>query len=286
MESPRSDTGWGFFVWPNNVSLDLFYSFRDQNQVMKQIFTLLLLLAGGILLAQSDNPAADGFNTKASDAKAIEIADQVMESMGGRAAWDNTRYLRWTFFGRRTLLWDKWTGSVRIDFVEDGKVQLVNIHTGEGKAWKNGEYVSEPDSLAKELALAKSIWINDSYWLCMPFKLKDSGVTLKYLGDEGAADSLAHKLQLTFEEVGDTPENKYWVYVDVDTKLVNAWSFFTQYGDESPRFTTPWIDYERKGQVLLSGNRGRGKLTDIAVFTEIPEEVFEMADPIDMSSWK
>lgn len=253
---------------------------------MKQILTFVFLAFAGLVVAQSDNPAAAGFNAEASDAKAIEIADEVMESMGGRTAWDNTRFVRWTFFGRRTLLWDKWTGQVRIDFNDSDAVHLVNINTGEGKVWKEGQYVSHPDSLKQELALAKSIWINDSYWLCMPFKLKDSGVTLKYLGDEGAADSLSHKLQLTFEGVGDTPENKYWVYVDVDTKLVNAWSFFTQFSDESPRFTTPWVDYERKGEVLLSGNRGRGKLTDIAVFTMIPDAAFEDAGPVDMATWK
>lgn len=253
---------------------------------MKQILTFVFLSIGILLHAQSDNPAAEGFNASASDAKAIEIADEVMESMGGRAAWDNTRFVRWTFFGRRTLLWDKWTGRVRIDFVEEGHVHLVNIHTGDGKVWKNGEYISQADTLQQELALAKSIWINDSYWLCMPFKLKDSGVTLKYMGDEGAADSLQHILQLTFEEVGDTPENKYWVYVDANNKLVSSWAFFTQYSDESPRFTTPWADYERKGEVLLSGNRGRGQLTDIDVFTAIPDEVFESADAVDMSTWK
>ena len=53
------------------------------------------------------NPPAEGFNAAASDDKAIALADQVMEKMGGRKNWDNTRYLHWNFFGRRTLLWIK-----------------------------------------------------------------------------------------------------------------------------------------------------------------------------------
>ena len=120
----------------------------------------------------------------------------------------------------------------------------------------------------------------------MPYKLKDSGVTLKYLGEVGAEDSLQHKLQLTFEEVGDTPENKYWVMVDDSRKLVSEWLFFTRFDDKEPRFSTPWADYERHGTILLSGNRGRGQLTDINVFEEVPDEVFKDAAAYDMDSWK
>ena len=61
------------------------------------------------------NPPAEGFNLEGSDPEAIEVADQVMEAMGGREAWDNTRHIAWNFFGSRDLVWDKWTGDVRID---------------------------------------------------------------------------------------------------------------------------------------------------------------------------
>ena len=253
---------------------------------MRPLLYFLFCFSPLLLIAQTNNPPADGFNAANSDARAIEIADEVMEQMGGRAAWDNTRFIRWTFFGRRTLLWDKWEGQVRIDFSDSDEVYLVNIHTGGGKVFKDGTYQTQPDTLAKYLSRAKSIWINDSYWLCMPFKLKDSGVTLKYLGEEGPQDSLFHKLQLTFEEVGDTPENKYWVMVEGESKLVKEWQFFTQYSDEEPRFTTPWVDYQPYGQILLSGNRGRGQLTDIGVFEEVPESVFENAAAYTIEGWK
>ena len=84
------------------------------------ILTLATLTLLGCSAPQKDessseaietNPPAPGFNTN-SDAKAIEIADQVMEAMGGRKNWDDTRYLFWNFFGVRTLLWDKQSGDV------------------------------------------------------------------------------------------------------------------------------------------------------------------------------
>lgn len=238
------------------------------------------------LSAQNDNPAALGFNATASDTEAIAIADEVMQAMGGRTAYDNTRYLQWTFFGRRTLLWDKWTGRVRIDFTESDEVYLVDIHTGNGKIYRDGAYLNQPDSLAKYTARAKSIWINDAYWLVMPYKLKDSGVTLKYLGTEGSTDSLQHQLQLTFVAVGDTPDNKYIVLVDDDSKLVSEWRFYEHFDDEKARFSTPWAEYQTYGNILLSGDRGRAKLTNIGVFNTIPDRVFESAEAVNVLEWE
>ena len=54
-----------------------------------------------------DNPPAEGFNAEESSPFAVILADQVMNSMGGRKAWDDTNVLYWNFFGARTLLWDK-----------------------------------------------------------------------------------------------------------------------------------------------------------------------------------
>lgn len=221
------------------------------------------------------NPAAPGFNAAGSDARAVALADSVMLAMGGRPAWDKTRYLHWNFFGRRKLLWDKWTGDVRIDFVDSGNTYLVNVNSGKGKIRRDGQEVTHPDSLSKYLGQAKSIWINDSYWLVMPYKLKDSGVTLRYLGEENTTDGRpAHKLQLTFEAVGDTPRNKYHVYVDRENHLVTQWSYFADAADAEPRFTNGWTDYQRHGDILLSGARGQRGITEIAVYEEVPAAAF------------
>ena len=61
---------------------------------MNRLLTFILVLAFSVpAMAQSANPHAEGFDLEGSDAKAIEIADAVMEKMGGRENWDNTRYL-------------------------------------------------------------------------------------------------------------------------------------------------------------------------------------------------
>ncbi|MEZ4988583.1 MAG: hypothetical protein R2795_26775 [Saprospiraceae bacterium] len=192
---------------------------------LRLVFFALWCLSG-LLRAQESNPAAAGFNKSASDPEAIAIADQVMQAMGGRTAWNNTRYIYWNFFGSRQLLWDKFTGNVRIDIPKENTVLQIHLHSNTGKAMVRGQVMTEPDSIAYYLDRAKSIWINDSYWLVMPFKMKDSGVTLKYLGkgntEEGAKADI---VQLTFEEVGRTPDNKYHVYVEETSRLVTQWKF-------------------------------------------------------------
>ena len=227
-------------------------------------------------IEENANPAAPGFNEANSDAKAIAIADEVMTAMGGRKYWDETQCLVWNFFGRRKLFWDKQSGNVRIESYPDSTTYLINVFTDKGKVKKGDEELSHPDSLALYTKRGKSIWINDSYWLVMPFKLKDSGVTLKYVEEDTTlTGAKADILQLTFEEVGDTPNNKYLVYVDKTSKLVTQWDFFTNYEDEEPRFSTPWADYKPYGTILLSGNRGRSKLSEIGCFTNLPESVFQ-----------
>jgi len=221
-------------------------------------------------------PAAEGFNAKASDSLAITIADSVMVAMGGKEAYDKLHYLKWNFFGARDLIWDKYTGNVRIDYPRDSSIYLINVLQNNGKVWRKGAEITHPDSLAKYVAQGKSIWINDSYWLVMPFKLKDSGVTLKYArADTTLKGTEAHILALTFNEVGDTPDNKYEVFVDKNDYLIKQWSYFRTYNQDSASAIWPWDNYEAYQGVLLSADRSdnRGP-RDLVVYDSLPGEVF------------
>ncbi|MEP0985982.1 hypothetical protein [Ekhidna sp.] len=220
-----------------------------------------------------NNPPAEGFNQEGSDLLATLLADKSMLAMGGREAWDKTRYIKWTFFGRRDHTWDKWTGDVRIESPGNDLTIIMNINTKEGKAMKGGEEVT--DSLSYYLQAGYEMWVNDSYWLVMPFKLKDSGVTLKYLREDTTqTGQRADVVSLSFEDVGVTPQNVYEVWIDTDSKLVTQWAFFPDSTTLEPRFITPWADYNKYGEILLSGNRGRNSLSNIEVLSEVPKETF------------
>jgi hypothetical protein len=221
------------------------------------------------------NPAAQGFNITESDAQAIAIADEVMEAMGGRSAWDETTFFTWNFFGVRKHWWNKSTGDIRIEVPNANLTILMNLDTEEGKAKKGETIYTKEDSLDFYLSRAKQWWVNDGYWLFMPFKLKDSGVTLKYLREDTLQNGAsADVLQLTFQEVGFTPNNKYWVYVDKETKLVSQWAFFANYDQEEPNFNIPWQDYKDYGKLLLAGNRGEREVSEINVLNDVSSSLF------------
>ena len=84
------------------------------------------------------NAPAEGFDLESSDPLAIVIADRVMHAMGGRRAWDQTRYLSWNFFGSRKLLWDKTAGRVRIENSRDDQVVLLDLKEMTGRVFRSG----------------------------------------------------------------------------------------------------------------------------------------------------
>jgi hypothetical protein len=211
-----------------------------------------------------------------SDPAAVELADSIMEAMGGWENWNNTRFISWNFFGRRDLIWDKKQERVRIESPDDSITYLVNLSPLTGKVWVKGQELPPGDSLNNMLKRGKSIWINDSYWLVMPFKLKDSGVTLKYLGEDTLQTGLpCNVLQLTFENVGDTPQNKYQIYVDLADNLVKQWAYYSDANQDSANFVRPWDNYKKYGNILLSADRSDdGGPKNVKVQDTINEKIF------------
>jgi hypothetical protein len=263
---------------------------------MKKLLLALTLLCGLIACQTSQkfvnkdipNTPMPGFDLQGSDQQAISIADSVMKACGGRYAWDMTRYIRWTFFDSRSLVWDKWNERVRIDYLKQALKIRLNMKDMTGRVWKDGVEMTQPDSVKKYLERGKSAWINDSYWLVMPFKLKDSGVTLKYTGKKNnALGAESDVLELTFKGVGVTPENKYNVYVNPSSHLVTQWDFYGKSSNEKPNFTSAWSDYRGLGNIMLSISRGEGRsLTPLGVYKSIPDSVFTSLNDIDWTKIK
>ncbi len=221
-----------------------------------------------------NNPPAEGFNQEDSDMLAMLLADKTMQAMGGRAAWDKVEYLSWNFLGRRDHLWNKTTGNIRIEVPSESLTILMNINSKEGIAFKAG--IALNDSLGYFLQKGYEWWVNDSYWLIMPYKLKDTGVTLKYLREDTSYNgAIADVIRLSFRDVGVTPKNIYDVWIDAESKLVTQWAYYKDSTIDKPNFITPWEEYTKFGEILLSGSRGDYKLTNIKVLTEVPDNIFE-----------
>ena len=246
------------------------------------IAVVLVFLAAASGLAANNSKFPSAFPGQ-SDQQSVNIANASLVAMGGEEAWNTTRYISWKFFGGRLHVWDKWTGNHRMES-ENGEgdqiVSLININRWDGRIFKNGVEVSNPEELATLLNSAFRSWNNDTYWMFMPYKLLDPGVTLKYLGEGPMEDGrIADILQLTFEDVGDTPDNRYEVFVAKDTGLIEQWTHWTRFDDPEPRFTNAWASWQQFGNIMLATNKGRDRDWSIHVYDTLPETVFTNPAP-------
>ena len=109
----------------------------------------------------------------------------------------------------------------------------------------------------------------------MPFKLKDDGVTLKYMGEDTLKGGRFNLLILTFKEVGATPQNKYKLYVDINDKLVRHWAYYSNASQDTANFLRPWDNYQKFGNILISADRSdKGGPSNVRVEEKLPETLF------------
>lgn len=172
----------------------------------------------------------------AQDAKAVELAKSMMAAMGGQDAWNKAHFVRYDFKviagGKKVVdrshLWDKQTGRYRLEETNKaGQAQVVLFSTADkqGTAYVNGKRIDGPEA-ATAVKEAYATYINDMYWLSMPWKWMDMGVNLKYLGKKGNSDVV----QLTFGKVGLTPGDRYEAYLSPTSHLMEHWEYTLQGG--------------------------------------------------------
>lgn len=244
----------------------------------------------GLLLATLALTAGSAFaHPREAPPTPEQLAQEVMQALGGKEAWDNTRFLRFTFAGRRTHWWDKHTGRHRIEGqTQDGKKFLVleNVNTKEGTVWIDGQK-AEGDQAKEFLDRAYGAWINDTYWLIMPYKLQDPGVNLSYVGEETIDGKKYDKLLLSFQNVGLTPGDRYWAYINHDTHLMDRWAYVLESMDKGAEPTAwRWEGWQKYGNIMLAPKRVQVggdrtlELGDIAVLDTLPDSVFTSPDPV------
>jgi hypothetical protein len=102
-------------------------------------------------------------------------------------------------------------------------------------------------------------FINDSYWLLMPWKLEDPGVKVESQGTT-TIDGLDYDiLHVSFENVGLTPGDQYWAFVNRKTHRMDRWAYFLQ-GDEGTASMDKatawtWSDWRPSGGLMLASDR-------------------------------
>ena len=213
-----------------------------------------------------------------SDPQALAVADRLLEAVGGRENWDNTRYITWVNHGKRLQVWDKQTGDLRVE--NRLTVVLMNMNTMEGRAWKWGEEITDPEALENVLEFGLEAFQLDSHEILLPFLLHDEGVHLEYLGEGTVEDRPVDILRVTFDEGAAYSRAEYRLHIDKESDLLIRWDYYMDAGDAKPRLWLPWSNYEKYGTILLSSSRGTKQHQDLHVFDELPASVFQSPEPV------
>ena len=248
-----------------------------------QILAALLILSAAAL-GQTGDP------------RSVEIAQTMMQAMGGQGNWTKARFLRWDFKvtiggqqrASRSHLWDRHTGRYRLeDKTKDGatRVILMNLANKQGSVYLDGKKQEAPAS-AKALEDAYGAYINDFYWLAMPWKWLDPGVNLKSLGSKTKDGETFDVVQLSFDKVGLTPGDRYNGWVSSKSHLMTYWEFTLQSGNKG---AWSW-EYGDYGGIKLASNHTSPPnnsihMGDVAVLSTVDDAYF--ADPArNLSSLK
>jgi hypothetical protein len=224
-----------------------------------------------------------------TDARADAVAQRAVDMMAG-PAWNDARYIAFTFNVERegknvasyAQRWDRFNGDYRVSGKNrEGEDVLVvmNVNTRQGKAWKNGQPVADATEL---LTFGYRRFINDTYWLLMGFKAFDPGVHRAFGGEKSDASGRMYDVvRFSFDKVGLTPGDVYWMWVNRDTGLVDQWHMKLEGSkpEEEPSVVL-FHDYRRIGGLLISTRReiqGRGqfiRLDDITIAKDVPVDAF------------
>ena len=216
----------------------------------------------------------------AADDRADQIADALMQALGGRENWEHARFIRFVNVRhnrRTTFTWDRFEGRLRIDARNASGVPyvvLMNLHARQGRVFVEGRPLRGTE-LSEYLKRAERMWTGATYWFLMPFKWKDPGVRLSYQGEETVDGVLYDVVHLSFEGVGLTPGDQYWAYVNRETHLMDRFRFELESGAKGDYRWGRW--HRHKGLLFATERRSDDEVIrfeDIAVAESMPHALF------------
>ncbi len=156
-----------------------------------------------------NKPVPEGKPGADADAFATAMLEAVHHD-----AWQKTGAIRWTFAGRRSLLWDKERHFTRVRWNENEV--FLDIDERVGTAYAEGAEMT--GEKAKELLdEAWKIWVNDAFWLNPVSKVFDSGTSRELVDLENGNQGL----KITYDSGGDTPGDSYLWEVGPDYVPLN-----------------------------------------------------------------
>jgi plastocyanin len=204
--------------------------------------------------ARAADPSAD---------KGEQMANDLWKASGGEN-WAKVKELNFTFVVEqegKTLFsaqhaWNVSAGTDEVKWKDkQGKEHQVTANLT----------APAPDDESKT---AYARWVNDSYWLMAPLKIRDHGVKVEAGGTKDIKGVACETVRLKFDSVGLTPTDQYVFYIDPKTKLPVAWDYIPASGDG---MQATWEKFQSFGGLTLATEHnftGKTiKLADIKVVT-------------------
>ena len=265
-------------------------------------FPLIPLLLTAALLVGCGAESRSDSALPTLETRADSIAMRLYEAHGGPEAWASVPFLRFDFGVEREgetqvvakHLWNRQTGEYRVEWQASPDSQYVALFDvdafgehasqtapGAGQVYLNGTAVDSAAN-ASLMQRAHQRFVNDSYWLLAPVKVFDPGVNRSYIAD--SSDAQHEVIRLSFGEVGLTPGDRYWLYVNSETGRLVRWAFHLQgMQEEASARMSDWTDYRSfdvpAGTVHIAARKESAGGTSAIVFPtlDVPSAVSDDA---------
>ena len=190
-------------------------------------------------------------DVKAYNPKADALAERVLQAVK-HEAYKKTRYIDWSFGGRRNYKWDKQEHIVEVAW-NDAKVLLHPNNMEQSEAFLKGDKIDNKESLVKR---AWDLFNNDSFWLVAPHKLFEPGIRRSIVNINGKE---ALKVQYTIG--GTTPGDSYIWILDENYMPISYQMYVPSMNFEGvPATWEEWTETESgtmlpKSHTFSSGNK-------------------------------
>lgn len=143
---------------------------------------------------------------KASNPKADALANNLLKAINHKA-YKKTRYIEWSFRGKRFFKWDKNAHIITVRWDKNNVILHPN-NLEKSTVFIEGKEITE--NKEKLVKRAEAMFNNDSFWLVGPHKLFESGIQRAVVQIEGK-----DALKVTYTTGGSTPGDSYiWVLND------------------------------------------------------------------------
>ena len=198
--------------------------------------------------------------------KARDIIKNVVAANGGLDNFYAKEGVSYSYFYRTP---DGKTDLSEEEYIFDGEKSSARyiVHekhvspdkTGAIKQVYDGEntlvyHNDQPLLDAKAVKTADFLRKTNYYWFAMMFKLLDDGANYKYLGEHTANQQQYHKIELTYgEDIGDVSD-RYLLFVNKETKLIDFFLFTVMdFNLVDPLIMK--LEYQKIDDVLVTAHR-------------------------------